>query len=94
MIDIYSKHDNMHKNGMFYALICFNNHIIFCINYMLSKDNRKIERQCPIFAFLYSLSLTTLGIFRSFNQLNRLDILILESIDFSLLELFPHLRSV
>ena len=36
MIDIHSKRDNMGKNGMFYALICINNHIIRCIDYMLS----------------------------------------------------------
>ena len=35
-IDIHSKYDNMHKNGMFYALIYINNHIIICINCMLS----------------------------------------------------------
>ena len=28
MIDMHSKYDNMHKNGMFYALICIDNHII------------------------------------------------------------------
>ena len=36
MIDIHSKHDNMHKSGMFYALICINDHIISCIICMLS----------------------------------------------------------
>ena len=36
MIDIHSKHDNMHKNEMFYALICTNKHIIICIDCMLS----------------------------------------------------------
>ena len=30
------KNNYMHKNGMFYALICINNHIIACINYVLS----------------------------------------------------------
>ena len=35
MIDMHSKYDNMPKNGMFYALICNNNHIIICINCML-----------------------------------------------------------
>ena len=30
MIDMHSKYDNMYKNGMFYALICINNHIIAC----------------------------------------------------------------
>ena len=28
MIDMHSKYDNMHKNGMFYVLICINNRII------------------------------------------------------------------
>ena len=36
MIDMHSKYDNMHTNGMFYALICINNHIIACVNCMLS----------------------------------------------------------
>ena len=36
MIDMFSKYDNMNKNGMVYALVCINNHIITCINYMLS----------------------------------------------------------
>ena len=36
MIDIHSKHDNMHKNRMFYALIYINNHIITFIDCMLS----------------------------------------------------------
>ena len=35
MTDIHSKHDNMHKNRIFYALICINNHIISCIDCML-----------------------------------------------------------
>ena len=30
------KHDNMHKNGIFFALICINNHISTSINCMLS----------------------------------------------------------
>ena len=37
IIDIHSKHDNMYKNVMFYALICINNHIITCIDCMLSR---------------------------------------------------------
>ena len=37
MIDINSKYDNMHKNGVFYALICINNNVNSCINYMLSS---------------------------------------------------------
>ena len=30
MIDMHSKYDNMHNNGMFYALIYINNYIIAC----------------------------------------------------------------
>ena len=42
MIDMHSKSDNMHKNVMFYALICINNHIIItCINCMLSDTQLK-----------------------------------------------------
>ena len=36
MMDMHSKYDNMHKNGMFYASIRINNQIITYINYMLS----------------------------------------------------------
>ena len=36
MIDMLSKYDNMHKNKIFYALICINNGIIARQNYMLS----------------------------------------------------------
>ena len=39
MIDIYSKHDSMHKNGIFYVLIYINNRIILCVNYTLSMDD-------------------------------------------------------
>ena len=28
MIYMHSKYDNLHKNGMFYALICINNQVI------------------------------------------------------------------
>ena len=42
MIDMHSKYDNMHKNGMFYALICINNHIIACVNFMLSMSSGEI----------------------------------------------------
>ena len=27
MIEMHSKYDNIHKNGIFYALISFNNHM-------------------------------------------------------------------
>ena len=36
MIDLQSNYDNMHKDEMFYALVCINNHIVTCINCMLS----------------------------------------------------------
>ena len=36
MIDIWSNYDHMHKNEIFYALICINSHIITNINFMLS----------------------------------------------------------
>ena len=36
MIDMYSKYDNMDKNGIFYALIFINNHIFACLDCMLS----------------------------------------------------------
>ena len=39
MIVMHSKYDNMYKNGMIYALICINNHIITDINYMLLVTN-------------------------------------------------------
>ena len=35
MIDMHSKYDNMHKNGMFYALIFINILKITCINCMI-----------------------------------------------------------
>ena len=41
MINIYSKYDNMHKNEIFYALICINNHVNSCINCMLSMTSQK-----------------------------------------------------
>ena len=46
VIDIYSNNDNMHRNGMFYALICINNHKISCINWMLltNKVRRNFKR--------------------------------------------------
>ena len=39
MKDMYSKYDNMHKNGIFYALIYINNHVITSIIFMLSATN-------------------------------------------------------
>ena len=36
MIEIYLKYDNMPIFGMINAFICINNHVISCINSMLS----------------------------------------------------------
>ena len=36
MTNVHSKYDNMYKNEIFHALICINNHIISCLNFMLS----------------------------------------------------------
>ena len=36
MIEMHSKYDNMHENGMFYTLICINNHVFACLDCMLS----------------------------------------------------------
>ena len=30
MIDMHSKYDKMHKNEIFYVLICINNRIVAC----------------------------------------------------------------
>ena len=37
MIDMHSKYDKMHTNGIFNSLICINNHVNSYINYMLSQ---------------------------------------------------------
>ena len=51
-IDMHSKYDNMHKNGMFYALIYINNNIITCINCMLLGgkwgNGRNGGCRCPV----------------------------------------------
>ena len=36
MIKMHSKYDNMHINVMFYALNCMNNHVLSCLDCMLS----------------------------------------------------------
>ena len=36
---MYSKYDKMHKNEIFNALTCINNHVITGINYMLSTND-------------------------------------------------------
>ena len=40
MIEICLKDDNMHEFVMINALICINNHVITCINSMLSMGVR------------------------------------------------------
>ena len=35
MIDMHSKYDNMHTNRIFNILICINDHVNSCINFML-----------------------------------------------------------
>ena len=50
MIDIHSKCDNMHKNGMYYALICINNQIILCINCIISLYQALIILERPFLA--------------------------------------------
>ena len=35
MINMHSKYDNIHENGMYYALIYINNHVFTSISYML-----------------------------------------------------------
>ena len=42
MIDMHSKFDNMHKNEMFYALLCINSHVITSINYVLSRIQEEV----------------------------------------------------
>ena len=47
-IDMHLKCDNVHENGIFYALICINNHVITSIIFMSSipdfwfNDERKL----------------------------------------------------
>ena len=40
---MYSKYDNIHKNGMFNAKICITNHIITSINCMLLSTSRALN---------------------------------------------------
>ena len=39
MMNMHSKYDNMHRNGMFYALLYINNHENTSISCMLSLVN-------------------------------------------------------
>ena len=66
MIDIYLKYDNVHIFGMINAFNCINNHVISCINSMLScarvcaKCNYWVKHPLRIFANpLYALYLCT-----------------------------------
>ena len=42
---MHSKYNNMHKNEMFYALIYVNNHILECVNCMLSKGKKEKSKR-------------------------------------------------
>ena len=43
MIDMQSKYDNMHHNGMFYALIYIYKHVFLCYEFMLlTRRNREV----------------------------------------------------
>ena len=42
MIDIH-KYDNMHRNEIFYVLICINNHVLSCLISMLSISARRLR---------------------------------------------------
>ena len=44
IIDMHSKYDKMHKNGMFYALICINIHVIISISCILSKLGSDVDK--------------------------------------------------
>ena len=54
MIDMHSKNDNMHTNGMFYALICINNHIIACYDFIYQRATAPslhlVSRRPPLFS--------------------------------------------
>ena len=54
---MHSKYDNMHRNIMFYALICINNHVIANISCMLF-DKFFMERLLvPIYFAALSMDL-------------------------------------
>ena len=48
MIEMHSKYDNMHTNGMFNALICINNYVNLCVNCMLSNVMRSVRSRNSI----------------------------------------------
>ena len=45
MIEMHSKYDNMHTNGMFYVLICINNHVLSCYDCILSRVCEREEEE-------------------------------------------------
>ena len=47
MIDMHSKYDNMHTNGMFNALICINNHVIACYHEPGGDMHAHVPHQLP-----------------------------------------------
>ena len=58
MIKLHSKYDNMHKNEIFYALICINNHIFECQYCKLSdtKDMLWMDNRILIMTYEYFAS--------------------------------------
>ena len=50
MIEMHSKYDNMHENGIFYAVICINNHVFACEDCMSSvpTDTRWVDSNATI----------------------------------------------
>ena len=55
MIEMHSKYDNMHINVMFYALNCINNHVLSCLDCMLSENDRNSGAHASLVELLLSL---------------------------------------
>ena len=57
MMDIHSKYVNMHTNEKFNTLICVNNHVNSCINYMLSvRGVMRLDVDCKFMHKLHVIS--------------------------------------
>ena len=55
MIEMHSKYDNMHTNKIFNALICNNDHVNSCANFMLSGEKFFYHRFLMLTATLDNL---------------------------------------
>ena len=44
MIDMHAQYDKIHTNEIFHALICINNNVNSCINFMLSNAQTHISK--------------------------------------------------